>query len=434
MPKSTNMTIRLSKTATFFAGVQWLLFMFANTVVIPLSIGAAFHESSTVIMASMKLSFMYTGIACILQALIGHRYPLMEGQSGLWWGVLLSLSASAAAVHLSLTALGGGLATGIILSGITVAILGALGIGTLLKRLFTPVAMSVFLFLLAGSLDATFLKGMVGLSASPQINLPVAGLSFFLVILVAWVNVKGRGMLSNFSILAGITVGWILYTLLFPHQSTLMTGASTAIMLFPLGKPNWELSFVITAFLAGLLNTANTVATLRGAEQIFGEEVDERKYRRSFVLTGINNIVAGMFGMVPYAPYTSALGFLEATRILDLSAFIVGGILFFLLGLVPFLIRFFATLPISVGDAVLFVAYLQLIGTALKNLSDLRFNAKTIYRFALPLLLGFTIMSMPSQVFTSLPMVIRPLFSNGLLMGILVSLLLENLIRWAQFD
>lgn len=432
MIKSTSLFTRLPKIAIFFAGVQWLLFMFANTVVIPLSIGTAFHEPSTIIMASMKLSFMYTGIACIFQALIGHRYALMEGQSGLWWGVLLSLGASADAAHLSLENLGGGLATGIILSGITVGILGVLGIGTFLKRLFTPIVMSVFLFLLAGSLIITFFKGMLGLSTSPQINLPVAALSFFLVILVTCLNIKGRGNLSSFAILVGILVGWLLYTLLFPQQSVIRTGSSTTIMLFPLGKPNWEWSSIIIALLAGLLNTANTVATLRGAEQIFGEEVDERKYRRSFVLTGINTVIAGMFGLVPYAPYTSSLGFLQATGILQRSAFIVGGVLFFLLGLVPVLSKFFATLPISVGDAVLFVAYLQLIGAALKNLSGFQFNGKTIYRFALPMLLGFAIMSMPNQVFTSLPMVIRPLFSNGLLMGSLVAILLENLISWEK--
>lgn len=78
--------IRRSSSTTLFAGVQWLFFMFANTVVIPLTIGDAFHLSSVEVASAMQRSFIYTGIACILQAFIGHKYPLMEGQSGLWWG------------------------------------------------------------------------------------------------------------------------------------------------------------------------------------------------------------------------------------------------------------------------------------------------------------------------------------------------------------
>src|SRR4051794_29271463 len=107
-----------SSTKTFFAGLQWLFFMFANTVVIPLTIGDAFDLSSIEVASSLQRSFIFTGVACILQAVIGHRYPLMEGQSGLWWGAILSLSASATSSGISASELGGGLAIGIILSGI----------------------------------------------------------------------------------------------------------------------------------------------------------------------------------------------------------------------------------------------------------------------------------------------------------------------------
>ncbi|GAB1483256.1 uracil/xanthine transporter [Treponema sp.] len=424
----------LSRTRLALAGVQWFLFMFANTVVIPLSIGAAFHQSSAVIMATMRISFIFTGLACILQALFGHRYALMEGQSGLWWGVMLSLGAVANATGIDLLIAGGGMATGIILSSLVVSIAGLLGIGSLLKRLFMPAVMGVFLFLLAGQLTMVFFRGMVGLSNGNLIDIPVAALSFLLVFLVILINVLGKGSLGNFAILIGIAVGWIAHASFFPSPDTMAVGNSVTFVLFPLGAPNLELSFVITAFLAGLLNSANTVATIRGAEQLYGDESDPRKYRRSFFLTGINGVFAGLFGLVPYAPYTSSLGFLQATRILHRSAFILGGILFSLIGLVPALIAFFYTLPISVGSAVLFVAYLQLIGSALKSLKGMDFNSRTIYRLALPMLLGFAVMGIPSTAFASLPAIIRPLASNGLLVGILVALLVENLVGWDKVE
>src|SRR5207248_10799084 len=119
----------ISPVTTVLAGIQWLFFMFANVVVIPISVGYAFHLHPAVITASLERAFIYTGIACILQGVIGHRLPLMEGPAGLWWGVILSLVASAQALGQSLTVLGGTLEVGIILTGLIISLLGLTGLG-----------------------------------------------------------------------------------------------------------------------------------------------------------------------------------------------------------------------------------------------------------------------------------------------------------------
>src|SRR5207302_3051058 len=61
---------------TALASIQWLFFMFANIVVIPISIGQAFHLPPAVVTASLERAFIYTGIACLLQGTIGHRLTL----------------------------------------------------------------------------------------------------------------------------------------------------------------------------------------------------------------------------------------------------------------------------------------------------------------------------------------------------------------------
>src|SRR5437763_15291724 len=97
----------ITSVTTLLAGVQWLFFMFANVVVIPISVGSAFHLPPAVITASLERAFIYTGIACILQGVIGHLLPLMEGPAGRWWGVMLSLAASAQARGQSVSRHGG---------------------------------------------------------------------------------------------------------------------------------------------------------------------------------------------------------------------------------------------------------------------------------------------------------------------------------------
>ena len=93
---------RTTQLETFLGGLQWLFFIFANTVVVPLSIGAAYDLSGAEIAAALQRSFLITGAACLLQVAIGHRYPLLEGHSGMWWGMLLGMAASAPSLGLSL--------------------------------------------------------------------------------------------------------------------------------------------------------------------------------------------------------------------------------------------------------------------------------------------------------------------------------------------
>jgi xanthine/uracil permease len=330
--------------------------------------------------------------------------------------------------------MGGGLAVGIIISGVLIMVLGALGMGNVLNRMFTPVVMSTVLFLLAAQLIGIFTKGMLGLSTGDKINMPTAALSIFLIFLVVLINVKGPGPIKNFSILIGIVTGWIIYAIFFPSVATEAVTSTKIFNLFPWGEPNFSLSLIIFAVLTGLVNTTNTIASIKGFEPMGNKTTSDGQYRKSFVLTGMNSVVSGSFGMVPYAPYVSSLGFLQSTRIYQTIPMIIGAAMFMVLGLVPTLSNLFSTMPVSVGNAVLFVAYLQIFSGALSNLKGIQFTSNTIYRIAAPVLLGIAIMNIPAPMFESLPIVVRPLLSSGLLVGIILAIVLENVIKWDKMD
>ncbi len=418
-------TKNLQTSVMFLAGFQWLFFMFANTVVIPISVGAAFELDQVEIVSAIQRSFIFTGIASLLQGLFGHRLALMEGQSGLWWGVILSLAATASTMNIELSTVGGSIAVGVIISGILVAIFGLLGIGELLKKWFTPIVMFVFLILLANQLIMIFLKGMLGLNTSDSIDVKVAIFSFILATITILIHVKGKGILSSLNLLIGMTIGWIASAQIFPTEAVEAIHTSPLLTLFPWGQPAFEWGIIITVVITGLLNTTNTIATLKGSEAVFEKETTDKQYKASFFLTGAISAVAGAIGLVPYAPYASSLGFLQSTGIKERSPFFIGSLLFILLGMIPQLSAFFSTIPNNVGNTVLFVAYLQLFGSAIKNIEGVTFNPKTIYRIALPTLLGLAIMALPAIAFSTLPELVQPILSNGMLVGIIAVLIME---------
>lgn len=69
----------LKNVDNWLGGLQWLMYIFINTVVVPITMGAAFDLSQAEIVSTMQFSFILGGIACLMQVFIGHRRPIMDG-------------------------------------------------------------------------------------------------------------------------------------------------------------------------------------------------------------------------------------------------------------------------------------------------------------------------------------------------------------------
>lgn len=428
------------KAQNLLAGLQWFFFIFANIVIIPITVGEAFELNQGEVVSLLQMSFIVTGLACLAQALFGHGRPILEGQSGLWWGIYLTLVVTSSAQGLSLTTLGGSLVIGVVISGIITILIGILGIGPLLAKLFTPGVMGVFMFLLGLTLIQIFLKGMLHIPFGNQaadsimIDLPISALSLFIVLIVIIISIKSPANIRSYALLIGIILGWILFVILFPNEKSAIQSDTTKVnKFFPLGEPVWNTGIVFTVIIAGLLNTSNTFGALKGTDALLKVKTTKRDYMTSFSITGIATIASGFLGLVPYAPYVSSIGFLKQTNIYEKSPFIIGSLLFFLMGIITPIGEFFSLLPLSVGSAVLFVAYLQLFNSSIDFFKQIFLNTLNVYRSALPLFVGVVIMTFPASYFESFPSAIRPFISNGLLVGIVIALMLENMINWDKF-
>ncbi|EFM08493.1 Xanthine/uracil/vitamin C permease [Paenibacillus curdlanolyticus YK9] len=419
------------------AGVQWLFFLFTNTVMVPLSIGHALGLEPGDIAASMQRSFILTGLLCIVQIVWGHRYALMDGPAGVWWGLVLSITASAPAMGMDAGTVAASLMGGFLLSSMLVIVLALCGFITVLKRIFSPIVMGVFLLLLTFQLANTFFKGMIGYDQQGKWDLQIAGLSLCIMAVVAIVHLRGKGKLGQFSLLIGIGAGWAAFAAIFGTDSRIeTTGAGTARIWewMPWGTPGWEPGILLVGLLAGLVNMTNTITSLTAASKLFQREAAKHQYIRSVLFTNGFSIIGACFGLIPFGTFASSIGFLENTKVLRRAALFVGAALFIVIGAFPVLSGWLVQLPMSVGSAVLFVAYLQMFGTAFRTIQGTAFNAKTIYRIALPVLTGISIMNIPSSAFTEFPPLLMPILSNGLVIGVMMVIVLENVVRWEKYE
>jgi len=424
---------RLPYIQTAFASLQWFIFLFANTIVVPVSVGTAFALDAPAVAELIRNSLVVTGIACILQGTIGHRFPLMEGHSGLIWGLVLNLCSASSALGMSLTAIGGGIASGMLLAGAVVLLLAAFHLLRFMERLFTPMVMSVFLFLLTIQLITIFFEGMFKLADDGSVIWTETAYAFGVAVFVALIKIKGSERVSNFSILIGIAAGWLVHALLFPSGQPLATEAAVSpftFHLFPLGEPNMNLPIIVVTFVATFINLSNTITAARTAGRLYNEEVAPGRMKRSYMLNGVFSMIGGSLGLVQLAPFASTIGFLQSTRIFDRKPFLIGGALLAGIGLVPSLSGLLATMPVTVGNAVLLVAYFQLLGTSLASIRGYTFNSVTIHRLAVPVLVGVGVMFVDPSYYSGLPALIQPLLANGFIVGVLLSIALELFIRW----
>src|SRR5699024_5155804 len=99
-----------------------------------------------------------------------------------------------------------------------------------------------------------------------------------------------------------------------------------------------------------LLYTSITFGFLKGTDAMFQATTTKKDYLSSCSLTGLATITAGIFGLVPFVPFVSSIGFLRHTYIYDRLPFIIGSFLFFLMGVIQPIVSFFSTMPLSIGS------------------------------------------------------------------------------------
>lgn len=419
------------------SGFQWFFFIFCNTVVVPPTLQSAFQLPADALLTLTQYAFISTGIACLVQAAFGHRRAILEGPTGLWWGTILTVTVAESARGTAIDSIATSLALGIALSGGVTVLLGVTGLGSLLAKCFTPAVMVVFMLLLGAQLTAIFFKGMLGLPfgvihGAVAIQTGPFALAVGVMLLVLGMAIFLPPRLSRYALLAGTLLGWGAYRLCFPASAGFADARPWT--LFPLGfggeiRPG----IVLTALLAGLVNISNTYGAIRGTECFYPQApASHATWRRSFVVSGAMTLVTVPLAVVPFSPFVSSIGLLTQTGGSTRRAFVAGSLFCLAVGLISPLTRLFCSLPLTVSSAVMLVSYLPLLFSSLSFSQLITHSSRNIYRLALPLFTGLFLMGLPPVYLQDLPLLLRPLLSNGLLVGILLAVAAENLIPWQR--
>jgi len=412
--------------------LQWFVFALTNVITVPVVLGHAFGLSAAQNGLFIEQTFFICGVINLLQLLIGHRYPIIEGPAGMWWGVVVVLIGVTKESHGSLPGLLASLELGLLCAGIVFLLIASLRLTSRVLKLFTPIVTGTFLVLLALQLSKSLVSGMLGVDEGnhTQVVPLIACLTIALTSLSIGLMLRGKGILKNMAVLITLALGWLIFAVLGMVRKPLIGHTSFVAIpkLFPWGIPKFHVGIVLTCMLTAIILMSNLVASIQAFAGVIGEQADTRRFSAGTFISGIGTVLSGLFGTIGNVPLTSAASFVSLTRIASKLPFLLASVLLMILGLIPSVGQFAGTLPAPVGYAVLFTVFGQLLGFGLRDFHSLELNQRDVFVLGIPLLTGVGTFFLPNQAWSSLPPFMSYILDNGLIVGIVIVLLLEHVI------
>ncbi|MBE7120818.1 purine/pyrimidine permease [Bacillus cereus] len=412
--------------------LQWFIFLLANSIALPIVVGGLFHLTTEEVFYLMQRTFFVVGISSFLQGWLGHKLPIADGPAGSWVGVFTVLAYATVGqdqLHSTLQIL----ELGMMVAGVVLIGLGVTGFIGRILFLFTPLVTGTFLLLLCLQLSGVFLKGMLGITATiSQIDGFTAIIAFSIFLFVIILSNFGKGFVKSYAVLIGLISGWIIF--LIAGKVTIPSQVTHFVQLphiFAWGLPKWNTGMAVSSFVMVCILVSNTVAAIIAINQatIHKATIEQKQLKDGTWVGGISHIISSVFSTVGVVPLPATAGFIRLTKQKYIRSFLMACALLVVMSLFPSIIRYLASLPSAVASAVLMASFVQLIGIGFNNIKQVELSERNVTILGVAVLFGCGVMFLPSVALQSLPSVMQYIFGNGLFVGTVVSILLEQIWR-----
>lgn len=371
----------------------------------------------------MQKLFVLAGAFLIVQVLWGHKMPILIGPASvLLIGIVSALSSTYSVIY-----------TSVAIGGAFLFLLAVSGLLAKIDFLFTPRIIVVILLLIGFTLAPVILSLLFENSSGFE-NFHF-WFSIGLVLLMLLMNKWFVGVWKSTVILLGLVIGIVVYhqfgrpidSVSITTLSKIIASERTSFFIFPF---EWDLG-VITAFmfcyLALLINELGSIQSLGVVLDV--EDIDKR-IQRGVAVTGLSNISAGMCGVIGLVDFSFSPGIISATRCASRFVLIPTGAGLIIISIFPEAISLLNQIPSLVIGAIMF----YLMVSQLASGFHLMEQQKAVLDFETAIIIGFPIMLavlisfLPEFVVESIPLIVRPILSNGFVMGVIMVILCEHFI------
>lgn len=401
----------------FLYGIQWFTAILPFLIILSGVVSSLHTDDLTFKTIYSQKTFIITGFALIAQILLGHKLPILIGPATiLLIGLTNTLNLSLAASY-----------TAMAMGGLMIVFLSFGKIFNYIQKLFTTRVVVVTLLLVAVSILPLVLKLSAGENDEVFFN---TLFSIVLALVMIFANCKIQGVWKSLVILAGLTIGSLIYLLTWGMPAHENMGAYNwgALADNLLITPEFNLSAIIAFIFCFLALTVNELGAVQATAQFIGAENITQRTKKGIRVSGVFNALSGITGVIGVVDYSMSPGIISATQSASRFPLIVSGIILVVCALIPQSLFVFSYIPsVVMGSVLLYVMCTQL-GSGLQmmvnNKAVTDFNQAIIVSF--PVMIGILISFAPPIFAESIPNLLKPIIGNGFIMGIISVLLLEH--------
>ena len=397
--------------ALLLYGLQWLM------ICIPVVLTSTFvAPAGEVVFFTQKL-FALCGLTIIVQVLWGHRLPLVAGPAAV---LLMGVIAATSQGHTAST-----IYPSMIIGGVLVTILALVGAMKYIQKVFTPRIVAAIVLLIA----FTLIKPIIGLIFADKAH---AGLALVTAIaglaIMAWANNIFKGIWKSTVVILAMILGSLSYYCLteFPQQ---FTSDTVAPQLF-LAEYNLDAGVIIAFLFCYIALLINQVGSVQALGEFVGAEGMVKRQKRGLLITGIMNMASGALGVLGPVDYSLSPGVVASTSCASRYTILPAAAAMVVMALFPQAVAVLLTIPRPIMGIVLLFLMATQVAAGLEIIQ----STKAVSSFRDGLVLGIPIMLTiilsfaPAEAMAVVPSLLRPIVSNGFVMGVIAVLLLEHLV------
>ena len=418
------------KTAIPF-GLQHVLAMFvANLSPIAIICAAAQPALSTAEIAMLVQNAMFVaGIATMIQLYPVWKYPVWKVGSKL--PIVMGVSFTFVTI-LSTIAANYGYPTVIgcvMIGGIFEGTLGLFA--KYWRKLISPIVAACVVTAIGFSLFTVGARSFGGGYAddfgAPK-NLLLGTVTLATCLL--W-NIKAKGYLKQLSVLAGLTVGYIVAIFMGKVDlSIIFADGLISLPKFLPFKPVFNIGAIVSVCIIYLVSAAETIgdttALVAGG---LDRDIQDHEISGSLACDGFASTISSLFGCPPVTSFSQNVGLINMTKVVNRFTIATGAVAMILAGLLPPIGNFFASLPESVLGGCTLMMFGTILFSGVEMLAKAGFNQRNsiIVSLSLAIGIGFTTSS-EIGLWAYFPEVVQSVFATNVVAVVFVVAIVLNLI------
>lgn len=402
-------------------GLQWLAIAIPGIVIIGKVVSGLYAADAAAEIIYIRKLSLVVAVVLLVQVSLGHRLPLIVGPSSvLLVGTIASVGFGRDSVH-----------TAIMLGGVVLFIVAATGLFGHLQRLFTDRVVSVVLLLIGFTLMPTVFRLIAPAGPVP------APLSVVFALSLVFLMFAGQrwfpSVWKTTVIFLAMIIGSLAWFALFPAaRHPVAPVPFFSIFLGDLTVQPTIVPGVLIAFLICFFGLAvNDLGSIESVSTILDPADMPKRINRGIALTGIANSASGLLGVIGPVNFSLSPGVILASGCGSRFTLIPAAILLGVLAFSPFLVGLVAAVPSVVTGSIFIYILVFQVAAGFSAISHdkkgLRVEDGVIV--GLPVLLGAVVSFLPARVLSAFPSVLRPIVGNGFVVGVVVALVLDRVVR-----